>query len=593
MIKTYYKTILVLICVAILFSGLAIFDVVRSKNFEWKNPEAIVIPFNGYYLDRMREIKDGNIFLGNPYFIEHNKEMAPAFFVADWINYIPMFFGLSVSYSIIFNLFFWSLIFLLLSFFIFISVGVNSRWATFGAILVYLVGYSLVIFPVSMQTIYPFYLIILLSLYLWIENPDNRKKQIFLAISLSLCFYIYTYLWQIALTTCLLTLFYLVMARKKSEAFILFKVLFLAFILSIPLFIFTYKQLNHPYYWETMQRIGLIQTRLPTAEFYYSCRWVILSLVLWFWLRFIKKDLSLNRNYNLLTTFFGLTGLALVIVSSSNFITGKELELSQHVVRFVKVWLAFSLVSYIYFVYINFKDFNSISAIKNIVGVSVLLLIVIYGFTMYLKDSTFGYVAQRIDYSEKIDDFEQIQSALKWLDDTESSPVVIMSDYRADINKYITTLSKNYILFSDAGILNLLPDKEAEERFILNGIINNISLNDIKRDYRLFAGHGNATNPYKTHNRKVRLCEIFIKVFSDYNCGILHNSFSYKGEDYFANLSRQYNDDIIPNINEKLKKFNVSYILLEKSAPVSPNLKKIKSIKEVYSNSGYVVYKIF
>lgn len=592
MIKKYTKYVLGITFISLVFSILPIFDIIRSENFEWNNPEPILIPFSGYYLDRLNEIKDGNIFLGNPYFIEYSKEIAPAFFVADWVNYIPMYFGLSLPVSIVFGIFLWSFIFILLSFFIFIRMGIKEWVSLIGAILVYLAGYSLIITPVSMQTIYPFYLLILFSLFLWIENPENNRKQIFLAISLSFCFYVYTYLWQIALTTCLLALIYLVVTRKNSEAKILFKILSLAFVLSIPLFIFTFKQISHPFYWETMQRIGLIETRLPTAEFYYSCRWVILSLILWFWPRFIKKDLVINNYYNLLVTFFSLTGIALVVVSSSNLITAKELELSQHIVRFIKVWLGFSILAYIYFIYLNFRDLKSIGAIKNLIGIFLALLIVVYGFVLYIKDSSFSYLTQRVDYTKQIDDFKQMQSVLNWLDEKESSPVVVMSDYRTDINRYVTTLTKNYILFSDAGVLNLLSNKEAEERYLLNGIINSITLDDIKRDYRLFAGHGNATNPHKTHNRKVRLCEVFIKKFFDYNCGILHSGISFKGEEYFVDLYKQHKYDVLPNVNEKLQKFNVSYVLLDKSTPLSLGLKKVKNIKEVYSNSKYVVYEV-
>lgn len=593
MFKRYYKYILILAVVAIIFTILPIFDIIRSPNFSWRDPGAIIIPFSGYYLDRLNEIKNGNIFLGNPYFIEHSQEIAPAFFVADWVAYLPMLLGLSMPYSMIFNLFLWSLIFLILSFCIFNQAGVKKGLSVIGAILVYLVGYNLITAPVSMQTIYPFYLLVFLVFYLWLEDPFSRKRQIFLALALTACFYVYTYLWQIALTVCFLFLAYFFITKRKKELIILLKILAAVFILSLPLFIYTYKQIMYPWYWETMQRIGLVKTHWLTAEVYYSGRWVILSLFLWLWPRFLNKDLALNQRYNLLSLYFSLTGLALVIVSASNLITGKDLELAQHIVRFIRVWLGFSLVSFIYFIFKNFSYFklSKISLKKQIV-ISVLLLIVTYGAFDYLAKSSFSSFQERIDYSEQISNYKQTQAALKWLEEQEPEPVVIMANYKSEANRYITTLTKHYVLFADGGVLHLLSNKEAEERYLLNGALVNLSLKDIENEYNLFAGNGNAVHPYKTFNRKVKICKILRLDLLNYDCGQLTDAISFKGEKYFVDLYNQYQKEILPNLNQELKKFNISYILIDKAQAADFNLLKLNNLKEVYQNQKFLIYKI-
>ncbi|MEK7160956.1 MAG: hypothetical protein AAB724_02930 [Patescibacteria group bacterium] len=480
MFESHYKYILILVAVAMVFTVLPIFDIIRSPNFNWQDPGALIIPFSGYYLDRLHEIKDGNIFLGNPYFIEHSQDLAPAFFVADWVAYLPLLMGLSMPYSLIFNLFLWSLVFLLLSFYIFNQAGIKKGISVIGAILVYLIGYSLIISPVSMQTIYPFYLLVLLAFLLWLVDPVNLKKQIFLTLSLTACFYVYTYLWQIALVTVCLFLFYFFIAKRKKEAIILLKILGVALILSLPLFVYTFKQIAHPFYWETMQRIGFIKTHWPTAEVFYSGRWVILSLILWLWPRVCIRNLAQSRQYNLLSLFFSITGLSLVAVSASNLITGKELELAQHVVRFIEVWLGFSTVGFVYFIFSNFNYFKTPAIkLKNQIIILVLLLIVVGGMFSYLADSAFSYFQKRIDYSKQIDDYKQIQVALDWLDKQESSPVVVMADYKGQSNRYATALTKHYVLFADSGVLHLLSNKEAEERYLLISAIDNMSLKDI------------------------------------------------------------------------------------------------------------------
>lgn len=593
MFRDYYKYILILVAVAIVFTVLPIFDIIRSPNFSWQDPGALIIPFSGYYLDRLNEIKDGNIFLGNPYFIEHSKEIAPAFFVADWVAYLPTLFGLSMPYSIVFNLFLWSIVFLILSFYIFNQAGVKKELSVIGAILVYLVGYNLIAAPVSMQTIYPFYLLILLAFFLWLEDPLSRKKQIFLTLAMAACFYIYTYLWQIALTVCFLFLAYFFITKRKKELIILLKILAAAFLLSLPLFIYTYKQIMHPWYWETMQRIGLLKTHWPTAEVFYSGRWVLLSLALWLWPKFLNKGLASNQRYNLISIYFPITGLSLFIVSISNLITGKDLELAQHVVRFIKVWLGFSAISFIYLLFSNSSYFKPPAIkLKNQIIILVLLLIVVGGIFGYLANSSFYYFQKRVDYSKQIDDYKQIQAALSWLEKQERKPVVVMANYKGEVNRYITTLTKHYVLFSDSGVLHLLSNKEAEERYLLNSAINDLSLKDIENDYRLFAGNGNATHPYKTYNRKVKICKILRLDLFNYDCGQLTDAISFKGEKYFIDLFDQYQKEVVPNISQELKKFNVSYMLIDKDNIANLDLLKIINIKEVYQNQNFLIYKV-
>ena len=134
------------------------------------------------------------------------------------------------------------------------------------------------------------------------------------------------------------------------------------------------------------------------------------------------------------------------------------------------------------------------------------------GIFWYFVNS-FSYYEKRIDYSKQITDYKETEAALAWLEEQEREPVAVMANYKNELNKYITTLTKHYVLFSDSGVLHLLSGKEAEERYLLNGVMNNLSLKDIENDYRLFAGNGNAVHPYKTHNRKVKIIYLLLFLF--------------------------------------------------------------------------------
>ncbi len=108
-----------------------------------------------YYYSRLREIKDGYPFIGNPYFFEHRNEVSPAFFVADWIAAVPLLLGAPLIQTIVLNLFVWALINTLL-FYLFLRVlGCSRRWSAFGGFIVLLTTYADILRPVSLQVIAP------------------------------------------------------------------------------------------------------------------------------------------------------------------------------------------------------------------------------------------------------------------------------------------------------------------------------------------------------------------------------------------------------------------------------------------------------
>src|SRR3989344_5498178 len=148
----------------------------------------------GYYPARLDEIIHGYPFFGNPYFFEHRNDFSPASFGADWVAAIPMFFGLSLNGTLIFNAFFWSIIFVLLAYFVLLKLNLSPFFSAAGALLAFSEGYFLIVrSPVSMQTIFPFLLLFYLA-YLF-SKPDSWKTNLALAASVAVSFYIYTFLW--------------------------------------------------------------------------------------------------------------------------------------------------------------------------------------------------------------------------------------------------------------------------------------------------------------------------------------------------------------------------------------------------------------
>jgi len=591
-IKKNYKYILVLMVITLIFALLPLVIIIARHDVFGNEP---LLAFNAYgngavyYDSRIREIKDGFPFLGNPWFLEYNSKIAPAFLAADWIQAVPLLLGLSFGVATLVSFLFWSLVFVFLAYAILNELELPSRWNIIGVIISYISVYSLMLGPVSMQIVFPFLLLFLLAFIMWLKNPHSRFTIIFLILSSSFSFYIYTYLWQAVLTIIFLTILFLFYTKNKNEFFKLLIVALTSLILAIPLIVFTVKQVTNIYYWESMTRTGFINTHWPAAEAYYSGRWILVMLILWALLWHWTKEYRDHRIYKLCFLFFSMTGIGFEIVSLSNVITGKELELAGHVVRFITVWLALSLTAFVFFVWDSRKSLRNITLPKKIV-IIILLGVCFYGVWQYAQ--SYFFMTGRIATTKQNLDLADYREPLQWLEDNVSEPAVIWVNYREKINDYVTILTKHYVLFNGDGILHFLSNQEAEERYLVAGYMNDIKQSDIEKEYEWYAGIGNSIHPYKLHNRKTKLCRLLFLDSLGYNCGELTDAVSLKGKEYFANLYQRYNEEIVPNINEELRKLQVTYIIEDKECQSNFQPLLLENTALVYENHRFLIYEI-
>ncbi|MDP3729384.1 MAG: hypothetical protein Q8R26_01325 [bacterium] len=546
-----------------------------------------------YYNARIREILDGYPFMGNPYFIEHQNELAPAFFVADWIAATPMLLGVSYNAGMILNAVLWSLVFVGLVYGIFIQLQFSRLWASLGALLVYTQGYPLMISPVSMQIIFPSFLFFLLSFLIWFHDPLSQKKSWFLIIATTLAFYIYTYLWQIALTMFGLFLISFFIIKKKEIVKRLSIIACMIILFSAPLIIYTVKQLLHPYYWETMARIGLIQTYIPPAAAFYSGIWILCVGILWlvsfFWIESFRADAQFRSH----AFFFIVSAMALLIVANSNVITAKELEQSQHVARFMALWLPISLLVYGSFLK-RYWHTVRVLALGRRIGITTLIIFGVIGIGWYTKD--YWTYRPQGSSAEVITQVQAIQKPLVWLEEHEVEPQVVFIEQPEQINSSLSAMTKHYTVFYNGGMLHLVSDAESAERYLVSSYFRNLTLEDIQKDFQQYAGVGNAIHQHKAHNRKVKICQLLQLHRFGVSCGELTDAVSFKGTEYFNALYELYTKDIQPNINEKLKKFQVRYMLLNKKRGMKEEwdirMNNISDTQLMYEDENYLIYAI-
>jgi hypothetical protein len=196
-----------------------------------------------YYYSRVKEIFDGNVLIGNPYFIEHSGEISPAFFVADLFSAIPLFFKLGINLSVFVNLFFYFGLFTTLIYTLFKSFEISNKQSVTISFLVLFAVFSFLFRPVAMQIVFPAFIFFLISLKYFIDDPKNKKNKILLIISSSLSFYLYTYLWQIVFVA-LFILLILTSLKTFKEYIGIFKVKIFSLIISLPIFIYTFLRIN-------------------------------------------------------------------------------------------------------------------------------------------------------------------------------------------------------------------------------------------------------------------------------------------------------------------------------------------------------------
>lgn len=520
-----------------------------------------------YYLGRVREVMAGNYFIGNSYLLEHVKSVTTAFFVADWIYSIPFFilsiFKAPLALGIIFSEVLWSVILAVLLYILYGKLNVPNKYKPISIFITILPVLLFVIRPVTMSVVFPTFILFLISFKYWIDNPEGNKQIWFLTLSSALSFYVYTYLWQVVLIILGLTLIYKFLLKESSKQII--TVLSLTFIFSIPAFLYVWKQVTSEFYFETLNRVGLINTHtIGGAAIIYS---LLLALCI-FIIFILYRSKQVEKNNFI---FFGIIFSGLFIAGISNVVTGKDLELAVHIGRFTDLIIPIFLV----FIFSNVELFNSS---KN--WLVSLPIVVLLGMSLY---GVFG-VYKAFNYVQNSSNFDEFEGFLAFLASDGHKSVILAND---QISSYIPILTDDYVLFHPNAELYLSSNEEIEERYLVSRMFTRLTIDQVRSDYRKYSGVGNAVHIANVQNRKFRLCVVLKKIKNNLDCGFSVDPYSIKGDRYFERLLSLHSN-ISNDYLHYLKKYNVSFILVGDSSEWSvPG-----SFEEVWRGSGYRILKV-
>jgi len=537
---------------------------------------------------RLHSIGDGHLTDGNGYYLEHSDGSPLVIFGGAWLNAIPLWMGFSFNTALLINFVIWSLLFAGALYWLFRELRAPPWIAVFGTILLYLQSYEHVWRPANLQPVFPFYFLFYLALARLIRE-QSRRNIFLLAGAIGATFYLFAFLWQIAVITMGLLFFY-ALTRKK---WVLLKATTLSAliggVIGVPIPLYTL-WLSHSsvYFWESMSRLGLVHSHLLEAEVIYSGGWIGVVLALLAILFWRVPHLRRDGEFITLSTFVAVSGLGLWIMEGSNLITGILVETGEHVRELIFPWLIFSTIAIGVFLWKRRTTFSKGMRAFSVIVISVLsLLNVYYTYSHFYSflDPWPNQQAWGIDQS--------YAKPLAWIDSQQKEPVVIWSDPHDYLSWVLPIYSRDFTLDSYYGMLELAPEGEIQERYLVSQYFNNPSLSNLKSDTEmgLYLGRADMFHQPETIDRGVKICRILFFWDKNKNCGTFTTPQQLLGDAFFTDLENKFRNDVQPNIKAYLNKYHVSYIL--KDTVLDPTYQpQTLGAKLVYSDDRYEIYRL-
>ncbi len=303
-------------------------------------PSGIRIADELLYFARVREVLDGHSTIGNPYLAEHKSKPPSPVFLGEWLTAgVSRLTGADVVAAGAALDFLLPALAALLTYACFLAVTGGRLLAFTGTALVFF-G----LFPsdfgrsVSPQLNFLFWLSEFLLLWRLMVGPPPRRPRLLCAlaaVNFGALFYLYTYYWTFYLAFFLLAAVLFSYRGFRREVARTAGIAVGGLVLAIPYFLMMMRAIALPEYWETLRRVGLIETHFPSGiEIMLAALALLTAFAAFRW----RRILEFNQPSLLL-----LAGtLAALFVVNQHVITGRNLEFSSHYWMPAAFWFAFS-----------------------------------------------------------------------------------------------------------------------------------------------------------------------------------------------------------------------------------------------------------
>jgi hypothetical protein len=537
---------------------------------------------------RVQPIVEGHLTGGHPYFFEHRDDLPLVIFAGAWINAIPQLAGLSFNTALVFNFILWSLLFAVFAYWLFIELRTPPWIAVAGTVLLYLQSYAHVWRPINLQPVYPFYFLFHIALARLLREQSRRNSYL-LGFATGAAFYLQSYIWQTFVVT-LGVLFLYALLRKHwplLKAALLASLLGGAIGFPVPLYALWLAHAS-PYFWESVGRLGLVNSHLPMAEVIYSGGWIGVMLALLGLLYGRGLVMRKNAEFVLLGSFISIGGLGLWVMQGSNLITGKLLETGEHIRPLIMLWLVFSTISVGVLLWHMRTQLS-----RGLQTLSIAVVMLLSGVGLYYTYDFFSpFLPAYIDVAAWKTQ-ESYAKPFAWLQSNETSPVVVWSDPHDYLAINLPIFTRHYTLYNFFALLELVPEGEIRERYLISQYFNDPSTAYLKSDREagMYLGRRDFPHQAKTVERGVKICRILFFWDKGKNCGVIPTPQSLLGDQFFNNLENKFQNDIKPNIKAYLKKYHISYILKDKV--FNPKYRpEALGAELVYSDDRYEIWRL-
>lgn len=551
---------LVVAVAAIYVFPLVIFS--QSIGNDWQGIMPEHIEDAQYYYSRIHEVAEGNIFFGNPAYLEHKNATAPSWGLAEIFSALPLILSGSWTFTVIFNILFWALFASICIYATLRLLGIPQWVSALGAFFVSLQLVLLTTRPVSMQVPYASLFLFVYVLVLWIQR-GGYSRAIYLSVVSVIALMTYTFTGQIAACVLGIVAAWFIIAKKKERFF----ELVVAGLVASPLFIayawVLWATSQDPFYFETLIRFGLVETRFPMIEVYFYGRWLLLMVAAYI-LLILAQGSARTLGVRVGVSLALILGISLAFIIP--LIVGKDIESAVHIGRLVFPVLALILVIFLV---------DAVSAPrKNILFIlSIFLaLLVFVAIVKNIHDRNIIHIPP-IDVVQKEQRYAPILSQIQ---ERGSAGVVWAPD---ELVPYIPAHTNAHVLFSPQGGLYVMSDEEQHTRYLVSRFPNTVTKESLIDDvgfYDLVA-----PKSYTEFSLRIHPCWL------QKNCEQIATYTEFKGVSYFESLRQQYENQIVPHIKDYLDRYQVRLIVV----PASSQLDSRISAKRVYTDEQYSLYE--
>jgi len=525
---------------------------------------------------------------GNPYFFEHRNDPSLVIFAGTWINAIPQLLGIPLSAALVINMIIWSLAFALVLYWLLRELRVPSWIAVISTVLIYVQSYAHVWRPVNLQPVYPFYFLFYLAL-LRLIREQSRKNVVLLALATGATFYLFAYLWQAAVITLGLLFLYALVRKNWNLAKATFTASFVGGLIGLPVPLYAL-WLSHtsPYFWESVHRLGLVNTHLPMAEVVYSGGWIGVVLAFLALLCLRVRALREDPAFTMLGTFVAVSGLGLWVMQGSNLITGKLLETGEHVRLLILPWLIFSLVSIGMYLYRRRAELS-----RSMQIISIIVLALVMAVSLQITYKRFSSFLPAHIHRDLWETQALYAGPFTWLEEHEQEPVVVWSDPADFLSSNLPVFTRHFTLYTYFGMLELAPEGEIRERYLVSQYFNDPTAQELKQvsAMELYLGRRDLPHQAKTIEREIKVCRILFFWDSGKDCGTPPTSADLLGDQFFVDLEKRFATDIKPNIKAYLAKYHVSYILKDRLLDPEYDPETLEAVR-VYADDRFELYRL-